>query len=334
MSWIATAIIGGAVIGGGAAIIGSKSASRASVQATEIQAEAQGEATAETREQFDIVRADLQKALDQGLIDLDTANKVAEGFLTGGFEQARNILAETITGQPGGGLVDDRLPPGAGLEELNLARGFLRDPSRALELPGVQFQFEQGERALENILSKSTGGAVSGDIIKAAQEFGQNFASTKLDEAINRLVPFIDVGLETRTNLATLGLEEGETLANLASTLGINLANLRSSAASGQAATAQAFTPLLASGLSRVGDIEAGGRIRESNININLANQLSRTGSTAIEQLIETGVGRGRAPGRERTFSSLTTPQVPLNQFFNPQTGIDPNLLSQGPFRR
>ncbi|KKM27738.1 hypothetical protein LCGC14_1571730, partial [marine sediment metagenome] len=133
----------------------------------------------------------------------------------------------------------------------------------------------------------------------------------------------------------TLGLEEGETLANLASTLGINLANLRSSAAAGQAATAQAFTPLLASGLSRVGDIEAGGRIRESNININLANQLSRTGSTAIEQLIETGVvGRGRAPGRERTFSSLTTPQVPLNQFFNPQTGIDPNLLSQGQFRR
>lgn len=285
--------LGGAIVGGGVSLIASGQAAEASEAATAAQLAAQREANAINVNQFNLVREDLQNALNQGLIDIDTANAAAEGFLKEGFEGARKVLQQTLVG-PGGQQL-------TGLEELNLARGFLQDPSRALELPGVQFQLEQGQKGLENILSKSTGGAVSGDILKAAQEFGQDFASTKLDEALGRLFPFINLGLETRSNIADLGLEEGKTFANLASTLGTNRANLRSAAAARQAANVQGFTPAIAGGAQNIGTIRAGGIVSGANINLNLASELSRIGSSTVEQLI-----RNRTPtdpSRSSTFS-------------------------------
>lgn len=323
MSWTAVAIAGSAVIGGIATTSAANTAAGASEEAMAAQLQGIRNQAVEDRTTLRIIREGLQEALDKGLIDLDTANEAAQAALEGGYEAAKEVLGPAFQG------AISQLEPFVGLEEYNLAKRFLADPSLAFDLPGVQFQFEQGEKALENILSKSTGGAISGDIIKAAQEYGQNFASTKLDEALNRLFPFINMSERARTNIANLGVDEAKTIgnleigkgtdiANLASTLGINKANLRSTAAGGEAAAAQSLAPK--TGIA-TGNVLGQNAINQGNIRTNLINQLSKIEKSTIEQLIETGAFGG-SPGRESTFSNLLSTGGGQNQFVNPRTGL------------
>ena len=137
------------------------------------------------------------------------------------------ILEEKIekVGKYGGarGILEPYADPWA----LNLARDYMEDPSKIFDLPGVEFQFEQGERALENVLSKTTGGGLSGAGIKAATEYGQNFAATQIDKALTRLFPFIDVAGGAATNIANLEVGKGTAIANLAVGEGETLAGFK-----------------------------------------------------------------------------------------------------------
>lgn len=138
----------------------------------------------------------LQDAMDKGLIDIDEGYRVAQQLL----QQYNEPWA------------------------YNKARKYLESPQGPqdiMSLPGVQFQYEQGQKTLENLLSKTTGGGVSGDIMKAAQEYGQGFASTQLDAALNRLSPYVETGYESATNLANLAAKRGLNRAGLRSDLGI-----------------------------------------------------------------------------------------------------------------
>jgi hypothetical protein len=66
-------------------------------------------------------------------------------------------------------------------------QNLLANPSSITQDPGYQFQLKQGQNALNNRAAAS-GNYYSGQQMKAAQEWGQNFAGTKLDQSLNRLM--------------------------------------------------------------------------------------------------------------------------------------------------
>lgn len=164
------------IVGSGADLLAAGKQAEASQYATDVQAKL-------TREQMDF----LQKGIDEGIIDLDTAYNIARGYI-----------------EP----YQDRTA-------YNTAMSYLKDPSQVMSLPGVAFEAEQGNRFLENLLSGTTGGGASGNAMKAAIEYGQNFAATQLDRALGRLNPFINLGYGASTNLANLAADLGGRKSNL-----------------------------------------------------------------------------------------------------------------------
>ena len=177
MSWVAVAVGGAAVVGGAASYYGTKKQAGAVESGTRM-------SVASLERMQDKQLQLLQEAVDRGEIDINEAYTIAQ----------------------------DLIDPLA-----NKALSYMEDPSQIWDLPGVEFQFQQGEKALENILSKTSGGGLSGRGIKAAIEYGQGFASTKINEALNRIMPYIGMS------------------ASLATDKGRNLANLRIAGAGGQA---------------------------------------------------------------------------------------------------
>lgn len=216
---MAMAILGGAALTAGAGYLASRGQTRAATESTNIQLEA-------LREQ----RADLAAAVDAGIIDLDSA-----------YEAAIGELQPLAT---------------AGMEEMNVARKLLMDPSAIMDRPGTRFQMEQGTEALQAAFSRTSGGGLSGRAIKAATEYGQNFAATALDRELARLQPFINIGVTAKTNIAQMGVGLGTSKANIRLGLGTQLANLTGQAGQVSGAlpiTKQNITTDLLSGLTGQG---------------------------------------------------------------------------------
>ena len=245
--------VGGFLLGGpagaiagagiGASLGGSKKQSSAIEGATAAQQDATSQQIAFQREELARTRADLAEAVDAGIIDLNTAYGIARG----------------------------ELQPFADPFAFEQAQGFLQDPSQAMNLPGVQFQYEQGQDALGNLLSKTTGGGLSSDAIRAAQQYGQNFASTQLDTALGRLAPFINLQQQTSSNLA-----------NLATGRGQQVADLRMRGAGGQAGVTGAFAPSIAQNIGQQGTIAAQGALGQANVTSQLLGNLAGVGGQAM----------------------------------------------------
>lgn len=72
-------------------------------------------------------------------------------------------------------------------------QALLADPSSITQTPGYQFEFGEGLNALDSSAA-SRGGLFSGNQMRAAQQFGQNFAGTKTDQALNRLAAVAGLG--------------------------------------------------------------------------------------------------------------------------------------------
>jgi hypothetical protein len=66
-------------------------------------------------------------------------------------------------------------------------QGLLKDPSSIANQPDYQFGLKQGMNQLNNRAAAS-GNYYSGAQMKAAQQFGQDYAGTKLDQSLNRLM--------------------------------------------------------------------------------------------------------------------------------------------------
>jgi hypothetical protein len=66
-------------------------------------------------------------------------------------------------------------------------QNLLANPSSITQDPGYQFQLKQGQNALNNRAAAS-GNYYSGQQMKAAQQYGQDYAGTKLDQSLNRLM--------------------------------------------------------------------------------------------------------------------------------------------------
>lgn len=242
MSVVAAAIVGGAVVGAGGAIYASNQASDASEAAAQAQTDT-SMASLEMQERWlEINRQDIKDAVDAGLIDLET-----------GYNQAVAELQPYAEG---------------GIETLNTARDLLEDPTAIMDRPSYQFQYDQGIEALQAAYSRTGGGGVSGSALKAAQQFGQNLASTSLDAELNRLFPFIN-----------LAAQSSEQLANLHTAFGANQANLRAAGATGTAAATGTAVTGMSNTIQNQGVFAANNAINQANINANLASNLTNIGT-------------------------------------------------------
>lgn len=96
----------------------------------------------------------------------------------------------------------------AGVNALGQIQGLLQDPSTITNDPGYQFQFDEGMNALENSAS-ARGSQFSGQQAKALQQYGQNFAGTKMNETYNRLAGLAGVGQQATGGTATAGMNYG-----------------------------------------------------------------------------------------------------------------------------
>jgi hypothetical protein len=100
--------------------------------------------------------------------------------------------------------------------------------------PSYSFRFQEGLKALDR-QAAVRGGLISGGALKAAQRYGQDFASQEFGNAYNRLAGLAGVG-QTATN----------TMGNAAGAFGTNAGNLMTSAgaarASGYVGGANALT--------------------------------------------------------------------------------------------
>ena len=224
---IAGAVVGSAVIGAGASMYASSKASDASSEAAAAQSSAQTSSTAMQMAFLREQRADIADAVEKGLIDLDS-----------GFNMAIQ-----------------ELQPYTGMEEYNTARNLLNDPNAIMDRPSTQFQYGVGMEALKGQTSMASGGGVSGRSMKAAMEYGQNFASQALDTELNRLFPFINMASSARSNIAGMEVSRGT-----------SKANLRVGGAAGLAGATGAASSGIAAGIQNQGNIAAANAINQGNI--------------------------------------------------------------------
>lgn len=157
-----------------------------------------------------------------------TGNAV-DAQLTAGREA--NALLEKIYGQTR----KDNLPAlqarNAGLAGY---RNLLANPGSITEDPGYKFGFDQGVNAYDNS-GAARGMRLSGAQAKALTRFGQDYGSTKYNEALNRY-----------GNLAGLGGTGTQTIANTGTQLGSqganNIAGMGNAAAAGYIGAGNALT--------------------------------------------------------------------------------------------
>lgn len=100
--------------------------------------------------------------------------------------------------------------------------------------PSYKFRFGEGMKALDR-QAAARGGLISGAALKAAQRYGQEFASNEFGNAYNRLASLANVGQTASTNVG-----------NAAGAFGANAGNLMTSGgaarASGYVGGANALT--------------------------------------------------------------------------------------------
>ena len=260
-----TAILGAAALGVGASLYSSKKAGDAAGQAAAVQGSSANYATDVQMQYLRESRADIAEAVDKGLIDLDT-----------GFNMAIQ-----------------ELQPFAGMEEYNEARNLLNDPNAIMDRPSTQFQYKQGMEAMQGMTSRSSGGGVSGPSMKAAMEYGQNFASQALDTELNRLFPFINMSNTARTNMANMEMNRGT-----------SKANLRVGGASGAGNLTGQAMPSITSNIMAGGNAAATGIMNQSNINTNMMNSIAGQGTNmALLYAMNPGMFGGSSGGNSGLFS-------------------------------
>jgi hypothetical protein len=338
------AMLGAAALGTAANIYSSSRASSASAKAAaaqsagltrsaEITSEAQKESMEMQLKYLRETRADIAKAVDEGLIDLETGYGLAVDSIQAGYpisvEQLETGYGKAIEGlhrgsristydletgygeaaeslqekygdtigdlETGYGEAIEQLQPLTGLEEYNAARQLLRDPNAIMERPSTQFQFGQGVEALQSAYSRTSGGGASGQSMKAAVEYGQNFASMALDAELNRLFPFANTAIEARGNIANLQQGLGTARANVTQNLGTNLANLYQGLGTGKAGISQNEWTNVANLLQGLGTAKAG---LTQDMGLNIANLYQGLGTSQANLRVGGASGSANVTGQ------------------------------------
>lgn len=286
MSWVATAVIGGAVVGGVITASASKDAADTQAQASQYATDAQvlaadKAAAAELAAAEQAAAASMygaDKAAAASMYGADLQKQIADDSIAAQmkmYNEARQLNAPYVR---------------AGKKSLkNLQQLMQAGPGEFTEDPGYQFRLQQGN---DNILANAsaTGGLASGRTMKALQEYGQDYASNEYTNFINRfyqsLAPdqfLVSLGQNAAAlqgnNAMSVGQGISNTNSNLSASLGNAYSNL-SSIYSNQGAQLAAIQSGLGSSLANTytnsGNAIAQNAIAQGNIaasnTINQAN--------------------------------------------------------------
>jgi hypothetical protein len=171
MSWVAAAVVGGAVIGGGASIIAGEMQSGAASDAARISADAARYQTDVQRQIYDQTRADQEPWRETGVGALGQLRELT------GMGETNAERGQRLFG--GGGSAPDAVAPGTA----DLLRPFAMSDFEAD--PGYAFRQAEGMRAIERSAA-ARGGALSGGALRSTQRFGQGLASQEYQNAFER----------------------------------------------------------------------------------------------------------------------------------------------------
>jgi hypothetical protein len=121
----------------------------------------------------------------------------------------------------------------AGADALTGIKGLLANPSSITSMPDYQFQLNQGTKALQNSAA-ARGMTYSGAQGKALQQFGNDYAGTKLNESYNRLASLAGIGQQATNASGLLG-------ANYANNVGQTMQGIGNARGAGTIGSANAW---------------------------------------------------------------------------------------------
>ena len=256
---VAAGVVGGAAVASSAmqssaASSAAETQSNAAVEAARIQAESAEKTQAMQIKYLEESRADIKKAVDLGLVDLDT-----------GYNMAISELQKYTQGT-----------------ELQQYQGLLEDPSSIMTRPTTVAQMNAGTEALQAAFSRTSGGGLSGPAIKAATEFGQNLAAQSLDAELNRLFPLIQIGANASGQIANLQTGLGQAKANIRTAAAANDAQLTSNVANSIQNSITNAANAASSYQTQLGQINAAAATTQANIGTNLLSNISNVGSQVL----------------------------------------------------
>lgn len=101
--------------------------------------------------------------------------------------------------------------PGAGMNMMNLD-------------PGYNFRLGEGMKALERNAA-ARGGLISGSALKAAQRYGQDYASNEFGNAYNRMANLASLGPSAAGVMNNLGSNFSTNAGNVYGNMGVNTGN-------------------------------------------------------------------------------------------------------------
>jgi hypothetical protein len=128
--------------------------------------------------------------------------------------------------------------------------------------------------------------------MKAAMEYGQNYAASALDAELARISNMINVNYGASSNIS-----------NLLTNQGISKSNLRMSGATGSGNVTQSVANNLSNIYANMGETSATGIINNANINANLLSSLANQGTNLAmlyamnPTMFGTNAGKFTSPG-------------------------------------
>ncbi len=184
-------------------------------------------------------------------------NRLQEPFRQGGMAAQNKLL--TYFGLPGG---TEGADYGKYARDFGMA-DFTADP-------GYNFRMGEGMKALERSAA-ARGGLISGGALKAAQRYGQDFASNEFTNAFNRFQTNRANQLQPLQSLMGAGQTAANTMGNAAANYGTNAGNLITSGGAARASGYVGGANALTSGL---------GQYMNYTQNQNLMNRLLPTSAS------------------------------------------------------
>lgn len=143
-------------------------------------------------------RMDVNQAFDQARTDLQAGGADMEAAYIGGVEGLEPYTT-------------------AGINALERAEQIFQAGPGELA-PWEQREFGRGIEALQAASSKVSGGGVSSRMLENAMRFGQEFATSRRERYLNKLVPFLELGETAALGQASLEAQRGNVLATLGTT--------------------------------------------------------------------------------------------------------------------
>jgi len=273
MTWVAVAVVGGAVVGGYMSSQAAKSAAQTQADAA---ARAQGQLLATGEKAVDLYNPYSSKGtqalnmLNYGLGDTSIqragAVKAPVSNVPAGYsltpppdESGMGRAYTTVMPSEGNtwaynNTTGERIeipkaveasttssdqitvPNDVGFDRGYFTRQFNNQDLNANLAPGYDFRLQQGQKT--NLMANNaSGGAIGGNALKSLQDYSQNFASGEYGTAFNQFQAQRGNIYSNLQNIANMGLTATTGQANAMIGTGTNIANVTSAAGNAQAAS-------------------------------------------------------------------------------------------------